>query len=223
MPPASVLPAQIRSGAISAWVCAHSVPVRPPPVITSSAMKSTLVPARHFKKVPQLGRRVHAHAAGALHQRFDDDCGYLAAPPAQDLVQSVGRKRHVLGTEQQRLEAAEEDGVAADRHRPEGVAVVAILEADETRPLRFAAMAPELVRHLQRDLDRRAAVVGIEDAARRARALFQQQLRQLDGGRMRDAGEEDMIALPAPPRPAPPSAADSDGHAVSSTTTKCRR
>ena len=142
----------------------------------------------------------------------------------QMLVERFGIERHDVGLKQQRLEAAEEHRIAADRHGAERVAVVAVLEADEARALRLAAMAPVLVRHLERDLDGGAAVVGVEDAAAGPRrSVVEQQLRQLDGPRVRDAGEQDVVDLPARFARAPASAADGDGRAGSSTTTRCRR
>ena len=136
MPPVNVLPAQIRSGAMPACWCAQSVPVRPPPVITSSAMKST--PCR----APP--RQMARSSSGECIRMPPAPCtsGSMmtaATSPrvlCQHVVKSFGRNGNLQGAEQQRLEAAEEERIAADGHGAEGVAVVAVLEADE------AASAP---------------------------------------------------------------------------------
>src|SRR5439155_10018203 len=65
--------------------------------------------------------------------------------------------------EEQVAERVVEDA-AAGRHRAEGVAVVRVLDRDEERALRLAAIPPVLVGHLQRRLDRGGAVIGEEDA-----------------------------------------------------------
>src|SRR6516225_10615061 len=110
-------------------------------------------------------RRVHPHPAGPLYERLNDDAGDLISMLAQVLIEPRGIDGQDIGLEQERLEAAEEHGIAADRHGAERVAVIAVLEADETRPPRLAVVAPELVRHLEGDFDRGAAVVGVKNAA----------------------------------------------------------
>ena len=142
----------------------------------------------------QFLRRVHLHSAGTLHQWFEDHGGDFTHMLSECLIQLVRIDPNLQAAKEQRLEATEEERVATDAHRAERVAVVAAFEADEERALRFAAMAPELVRHLERDLDRRAAVVRIEGPATvwpRYRA--EQVARQLDGIGMRRSREEDVI------------------------------
>src|SRR5437870_9932640 len=105
---------------------------------------------------------MHAHAAGALHERLDDYRGNLALAEAQRMLKRFGNERNDIRLEKEWLVVAEECRVAADGHGAERVAVVTAFEADEARPPRLAALAPVLVRHLQRDFDRRTAVVRIE-------------------------------------------------------------
>ena len=71
------------------------------------------------------------------------------------------------GVEQQRPVERVEQVDAADRHRADRVAVVGVLEAHEARARgpRVGGLLPVLERHLERDLDRRRAAVGVEDAA----------------------------------------------------------
>ena len=83
---------------------------------------------------------------------------------ASSAVGVAGRDA-VLG-EQQRLVGGVEEVDAAERDRSDRVAVVALGEADERGAARVlaAALAPVLEGHLQRDLGRRRARVGVEDA-----------------------------------------------------------
>ena len=91
------------------------------------------------------------------------------------------------GVEQQRFVERVEQVDAADRDGAEGVAVVSILEADEARALRLAALSPPLERHLQRDLDGRRAAVGVEHPAQTGRRKAEQPLGQLDRGLVGEA------------------------------------
>jgi len=63
-------------------------------------------------------------------------------------------------------EVDEEELDPADRHRAERVAVIRAVQRDEPRPAGVGptSLLPVLERHLQRDLDRRGAAVGVEDA-----------------------------------------------------------
>ena len=127
--------------------------------------------------------------------------------------------------EQQRLEAAEEQRVAADGHRPERVAVVAVLEADEQR----AAAArrggtrtgtPSSARPRPRCCRCRSR----RRARRRHGADAEQQLGQLDRRRVRDARRRGRgRSVPRRLAQRPHRAAGGGGRAGSSTTTRCRR
>src|SRR5262249_56061460 len=90
--------------------------------------------------------------------------GQVLGVVGKRLIEWVGRKWEDVGPKQERLEIAEKQGIAADCHGAEGVAVVSMLEADEIGSPRLAVMAPELVGHLEGDLDGGTAVVRIEDA-----------------------------------------------------------
>ena len=80
---------------------------------------------------------MEAHAAGALHQRLDDDAGELVGVALQQ-----ARKRRALSSSLRQVDdvmlgqqAAEQRVHAAvgiaDRHRAGGVAVIAAREGDE--------------------------------------------------------------------------------------------
>jgi hypothetical protein len=71
---------------------------------------------------------------------------------------------------------------AADRDRPQGVAVIRVLECDELGAFGLAAQLPVLERHLERDLDRGRAVVAVEDARQSRRRDRDELLGQLDRG-----------------------------------------
>src|SRR3546814_11012223 len=64
---------------------------------------------------------------------------------------------------------------------------------DEARLFGVAGVAPVMKAHLQRDFDRRRAVVGVEAAIQSGRRKLQQTLGKFDRRRMREAGEHDGI------------------------------
>ena len=173
--------------------------MRPKPAGPSSARhhlvgdKQHTMTLRHLEKRAEHLRTVHAHAARALHERLDDHRRHLIFAPLERLIQPFRGKRHDIRAKEERLESAEEHGIAADRHRSEGIAVIAALEADEARSLILTLMAPILIGHLERHLHRRAAVVGVKDSSALPRDRAQEELRQLDGGGMGDPGEMHVI------------------------------
>jgi hypothetical protein len=130
---------------------------------------------------PQVARRVHDHPGRALHERLHDDRGDPVAVLFED-ARHVGRVAGLghVRVEQQRAKERVEEVDAADRHRAQRVAVVAHAQADELVALRLAAVLEVLEGHLQRDLGRRRAVVGEEDAVQPRRRDPDQPLRQLD-------------------------------------------
>ena len=75
----------------------------------------------------------------------------------------------------------------ADGDRADRVAVVGVAQRDEAAALGPAAVAPVLKGHLQRDLRRGRAVVGVEDAAQAGRRDLDEPLRELDRRRVREA------------------------------------
>ena len=81
-PPVMPFDRHITSGAMPACSQANSVPVRPKPVITSSAMRKTSWRRHERRQLGQHRRLVHQHAAGAQHQRLDDQ--------RRDLVAAAG-------------------------------------------------------------------------------------------------------------------------------------
>jgi hypothetical protein len=103
--------------------------------------------------------------------------------------QRRGQRRGVAGLdlvalEQQRTVERVEQLDASDGDGPDRVAVVAARQADEVRAPPLAAGVVPLVGHLQRDLVRGRAAVGVEDAAQAVRRDLHQPPRQLDRRRV---------------------------------------
>ena len=138
-------------------------------------------------RAAQESRRLDPDPGGALDQRLDDHRGDLTGVQVEDplelaLVPGVDP----VGLEQQRPEGAVEQVDPADRDRADRVAVVRLAEAYERgAPAALAlALAPVLKRHLQRDLVRRRAGLGVEDAGEARRCQLDQPLRELGRARM---------------------------------------
>ena len=111
-----------------------------------------------FADSAQVAVRLHEHAGGALHERLDDHRGDRLAVFGEQALEVLGVARAGGdGVEQQRPVDGVEQVDAADRHRPERVAVVRVLQADELRALRLAPLGPPLERHLQRRSRRRSS------------------------------------------------------------------
>ena len=71
--------------------------------------------------------------------------------------------------------------------------MITSFEAQEASPLRLPLVAPVLVGHFQGHLDRRAAIVGEEHPPFSPAQRAQEQFGQGDAGRMREAGEMDVV------------------------------
>ncbi len=111
----------------------------------------------------------------------------------------VRRGRENRFEQQGRVNAAIQRQVA-HRQRAQGFAVVTISERDETRAFRVAAVGEAVEAHLQCDLDRRRAVVGVEHARQvRAAGLpgrdAQQGFGQFQARLVREAGEDHVFQL----------------------------
>jgi hypothetical protein len=105
------------------------------------------------------------------------------------------RTRKTLHVEQQALEDAVEQRHPPDGDRAHRVAVVGLGQRSEARLLRSAPLLPVLISHLQRDLDRGAARVRVEDPGEPLRRDADQRLGQLDGGD-RGQPEESRVRHP---------------------------
>ena len=114
----------------------------------------------------EVAGRLDEDAARALDERLDDHSRGLLPVAVEDPLERrrVAGGDRALG-EEQRLVGAVKEIDAAGGDRPDGVAVVALAEPDERGPAGVlpALLAPELERHLQRDLGRGRAGVGVED------------------------------------------------------------
>src|SRR3546814_396191 len=170
-----------------------------------------------FAHALEVHRVVHAHAAGALHARFQDQRADFARMLVEQACQrvggflragrgrlafargvGVGRGREQRLEQQRRIDAAIQRDVA-HRQRADGFAVVAVAQRDEARaPRLVAAVAEPVEGHLQRHLDAGRAVVGVEHlgqrvAPRLARGDGQQALGQFHRRGMRAAGEDHLL------------------------------
>ena len=137
------------------------------------------------------------HPAGRLDHRLDDDGADLAALALQqrpqlghDLGGAPGPGlarlehaggRHLGGLQQDRAVGVVEQVDAADADGAEGVAVVALGHVGVQRPL-LAALGGRLEGHLQRGLDRRGPVAGVEDPGEPLGRRGQQPLGEGDAG-----------------------------------------
>jgi hypothetical protein len=156
-PPVSPFDRHTTSGSTPAPPHANSGPVRPNPVITSSATSSTPASRHRAGEGAQHRGVVHAHPGGAEHQRLDDERRQLRAARGEQRVEraqrrvavarGAGQARHL---EQVAVERRAEHAARADAHRAERVAVVGALERRHEPP-----RPPAVVPRLERDLHAR--------------------------------------------------------------------
>ena len=220
-PAVSAFDRQTRSGVTAACSHANMRPVRPNPVSTSSAISSVLYWS-HNRRTParnSAGQTIIPPAACSMGSM---STAATESPPRGAAFHiAQGRARARLGTasgEKARVNI----GVFAGRHRADRVAMIGVVESDESTALRLPEVAPVLAGELQRDFHRRGSVVGIK-YARKAAEAFQSaapRARPRAGGCIRRRS-------PVPARgPAPPrlhSTWDGNGRECSPTTKKCRR
>ena len=124
VPPVSALDSVMMSGTTPAASQANIVPVRPKPVKISSKISEQAVAVSGRAQTAQHLRLVEHHAAGALHQRLDDDAGEGFAfssrksSSAAMLASSRGRSQHgVLRQAAPAEEAVHALSGVAHRHR----------------------------------------------------------------------------------------------------------
>ncbi len=171
----------------------------------------------------EIHRIVHAHPAGALHARLEDQradlAGMLVEQARQRIggilgvtgralararVPGIGRRREQRLGQQRRVHAPIQRDVA-DGERADGFAVIAVLQRHELAAPRFAAIVEPVEGHLQRDFDAGRAVVGIEHLGQRraaclARRQRQQAFGEFDRRRVRAAGEDHVFQRARLPR-----------------------
>jgi hypothetical protein len=169
-------------------------------------------------RLGEVGRVVHAHAAGALHQRLQHQGGEGLALAfeqggergggaagaglrrfARRGVEGIGRGHQPRLQQQRGVDAAVERDVAHGQ-RAERLAVVAVLQRHEAGALRLPGVLVGVEAHLERDLDRRAAVLAVEHAAQRGaprlpRGERHQALGEPQAGLVGEAGVDHVFQL----------------------------
>ena len=145
-------------------------------------------------------RRMEPHAARALDQGLDDHRGQLVLPFARAIDRAPLRLRASRGRSAKICFGSQPSKCAcmlflgvAHRHRPQGVAVIALAERQEADAAALPAIQPRLDRHLHRHLDGDRAGVGEEHVVQIGRgSKARQPLRQPLGRFMGKAAEHDV-------------------------------
>ena len=151
--------------------------------------------------VPEKLRGPDDHAARALHHRLDDHGGHRRSVTLENRLEAASgralgvRSVRMVNREEQIAELRPELLHVSDRHRAEGVSVVRALDRHERRAARVAAIAPVLIGHLQRGLDRGGPVVRVEDMRKRSRGSLDELPRQPRSRLVREACEHDVRHL----------------------------
>ena len=165
-----------------------------------------VVAVAQLARAPQEERVVHAHAAGALHHRLEDDGRDAVLPLLQELGErprgllgaalalefpaagmARGKRGDEVAANEGRVGIAKGRDVR-DRERAQRLAVVAALEVHDVVPGRLAAVGPVVAGHLERDLRGRCPVGGVEGVA------------EVSGGQLREALGEGHDRLVREPR-----------------------
>jgi len=163
-PPVRPLATHIISGTTPARSQAkHFARSGQKPVRTSSAMSSNVVGGSELADAREKLFGMNDHAARALKQRLHDDGGNFRGHVRQGGVQELskafdmaGRAREAHGTmravggvraqdwKSNRFKRRGERRIVADRHRPNGIAVIGVLERDDATLPGLAAIPPIL-------------------------------------------------------------------------------
>ena len=169
-------------------------------------------------RASQVVGMVHAHAAGALHQGFQDQRADLLAVAFEDRRQLIGAtSRHVLRRlaglgvpgiwrrredrfQQQRRVGAAIQRDVGHRQRAQCFAVVAVGQRHEARALLVATIAMAVEAHLERDLHSRRTVLGVEHTIKPFRRDLHQLLSEANRRFMAESGEDHMLQFARLPR-----------------------
>ena len=169
-----------------------------------------------FAHAAQVSRMMHAHAAGALHQRLDDHRADFAGMRVQQGLQRIGGtlrtgdgrglvaaaecigrggEQHV---QQQRGVHPAVQRDVAHRQCPQRFTVVAVGQRDEARAPGVATVVEPVERHLQCDFHTGRTVVGIEHLGQRLppgllRGASQQAFGQFHRRCVREPGQDDLL------------------------------
>ncbi|MNF63687.1 hypothetical protein D3C84_453950 [compost metagenome] len=156
---------------------------------------------------------IHAHAAGALDQRFDNHRRDRVVVFRQGLLhrgKQVARvflpahalgaqvavgAWHLDGVQQQGLVGFGEQRHVAHRHRRHGLAVVAVAQGDEALLLWQAFVEPVVKAHFQRHFDAGRTVIGVEAPGQPFGRNLHQAFGQFDHRLVAESGENHMLQL----------------------------
>ena len=135
----------------------------------------------HPANTPQPFRMVHPHSACALHNRLQDHGGDIMTMCRHEsreanhvhlvplVVEAALRGRREEVFRQIPFPQAVHGVIrVTDRHRPEGITMIAVAEREEALA-RFASGVPVLQRHFHRHFHRHGAGIGQEHALQRFR------------------------------------------------------
>ncbi len=133
----------------------------------------------------QIAIGLHEQAASALDDRLHDHGGQLRGVLGDDRCGGLGVAEGQLdGVEEQRPKALVEHVDSADGDGAKGVAVVTGLEVREAGARRLTSLHVALEGHLQRDLSRGGAGVGVEHSREVAGGDRHEALGEFDGRRV---------------------------------------
>jgi hypothetical protein len=144
---------------------------------------------------------VHRHATRALHARFDDERGYAFVVDGKEISKRTERRRlaaigragqYVRATHHGRVGVAEQRDIG-HRERTDGFTVIAAGETHEFILAGTAAVAPEVERHLERDLGGGCTVRSVERMTELTAGQRRQALRERDHRLMGEAGKHHVI------------------------------
>ena len=198
MPPVRPFARHRRSGATPARVAREQRPVRPKPVITSSAISGT--PCASHARAHAAHERAGVHDAcppAPCTSGSSDHARARARRARRAPRRRSARDGHARAPRKQRLERPRR--TARDRRPPSRRTCrrgTPPSSATKTRALAARrACTQRWQRDLERDLDRRRAVVGEEDARQARRRDARQPLGQRDRRLVRAAREQHVVEL----------------------------
>src|SRR5690348_2209449 len=156
---------------------------------------------------------MHDYSAGSLQQRLDDYGGNVVMTLFQqareraravniasgalfsDRTAETMRRGHAQDGKSELLKRGDKIGIGADGHSSSRVAMVGVLQRDESRLARFAEVSPELQGHFEGDFHSGRAVVGKKDVLERLGEDAPQAHGKLFGRVVRESGKDHVLEL----------------------------